>query len=300
MQICLAIPGIFGRYRNWIDPTVIGVWRHVCAIEEGQPMYLDKTEALRPIRPAYDALQEPRRAVARREEEAVPALRASTSTAVSRFAPRASLGVSLPPFPVATHKPANRGLFIWSAAVFSGLCVLGVLTFYQTTSRSVSATAGSTRGIMPLAEAPAARSNGAIMPLPVAPPAPSNDESKAIDIGRPATDAPAGIQAFLPAAKDIERSRGGLIERVRTVKFAAGDIEAARAALSRLVEGGNSWAAVDLGSTYDPIILDALGIRTFPADVAKARVWYQMAQQMGSSEAVGLLESLDRSERRSR
>ena len=91
----------------------------------------------------------------------------------------------------------------------------------------------------------------------------------------------------------------GLIERVRTVKFAAGDIEAARAALNRLVEGGNEWAAVDLGSTYDPIILDALGVRNFPADVAKARTWYQMAQQMGSPEAVELLESLERSERRS-
>jgi hypothetical protein len=273
-------------------------------------MYPDKTEARRPIRPAYDALQEPRRATARREhqvqmsfaDEAAPALRASTSTAVRRLAPRASLCVSLPPLPAPTYKPANRSLFIWSAALFilAGLCVLGALTLHQTASRSVSVTAGSSRGIMPLADAPAARSNGAVMPLPVSPAARSNDESNAIDIGRPATDAPAGIQSFLPAAKDIERSRGGLIERVRTVKFAAGDIEAARAALSRLVEGGNAWAAVDLGSTYDPIILDALGVRNFPADVAKARVWYQRAQQMGSPEAVGLLESLDRSERRSR
>jgi hypothetical protein len=271
-------------------------------------MYLDRTEALRPIIPAYDILHQPRRAAARREhrvqmsfaEEAAPALRASASTAVRRSVPRASLGVSLPPFPIPTHKPANRGLIIWSAALFSGLCVLGALAFYLTASGSVSVTAGSTRGVMPLADAPAARSNGAIMPLAVPPSARSNDESNAIDIGRPAIDALAGIQSFLPAEKDIERSRAGLIERVRTVKFAAGDIEAARAALSRLVEGGNAWAAVDLGSTYDPIILDALGVRNFPADVAKARTWYQMAQQMGSPEAVGLLESLDRSKRRSR
>ena len=153
---------------------------------------------------------------------------------------------------------------------------------------------------MPLADAPAGRANGAIMPLAVPPSARSNAESNAIDIGRPATDALAGIQSFLPVEKDIERSRAGLIERVRTVKFAAGDIEAARAALSRLVEGGNAWAAVDLGSTYDPIILDALGVSNLPADVAKARTWYQMAQQMGSPEAVELLESLDRSKRRSR
>jgi hypothetical protein len=89
------------------------------------------------------------------------------------------------------------------------------------------------------------------MPLPVPPAARSNDKSNAIDIGRPLTDLPASIQSFLPAAKDIE-PRTGLLERVRTVKFAAVDIEAARAALSRLVEGGNAWAAVDLGSTYDP------------------------------------------------
>jgi hypothetical protein len=282
---------------------------------EDQPMYPDKTEALRPVRPAYDAVQEPRRAAVRREHRVqmsladqaplevtppTPALRASTSTAVRRLVPRASLGVSLPPFPAPTHKPANRGLFIWGAAlsIFAGLCVLGGLALYQTITRSVSATAQSTRDAMPLAVAPAVQSNGGVMPLPVAPAARSNDESNAIDIGRPA-DAPASIQSFLPAPKDIERSRAGLIERVRTVKFAAGDIEAARAALSRLVEGGNAWAAVDLGSTYDPIILDALGVRNFPADVAKARTWYQMAQQMGSPEAVGLLESLERSERRS-
>jgi hypothetical protein len=291
-----------------IGPLPTGV---MCApeFEEDQPMYPDKTEALRPVRPAYNAQQEPRRAAARREhrvqmsfpDEAAPALRASTSTAVRRVVPSASLGVSLPPFPAPTHKPVNRGLFIWTAALFilAGLCVLGALTLYQTASRSVSVTAESARGVMPLADAPAARSNGAVMPLAVAPTARSNDESNAIDIGRPATGAPASIQSFLPAAKDIERSRAGLIERVRTVKFAAGDIEAARAALSRLVEGGNAWAAVDLGSTYDPNILDALGVRSFPADATKARAWYQMAQQMGSPEAVGLLESLERSERRS-
>jgi TPR repeat protein len=89
------------------------------------------------------------------------------------------------------------------------------------------------------------------------------------------------------------------LERARTV-IAAGDIEAVRIALSRMIESGNASAAVDLGSTYDPNILDALGIRNFPADVSKARAWYQRAQQMGSPDAAGLLESLERSERPSR
>src|SRR6516164_3865203 len=254
--------------------------------EKDQPMYPDKTEALRQVRPTDDASPEPRRREHRVEmtfaEEAAPALRASTS-------------------PAPTHKPANRGLFIWSVALFAlaGLCVLGALTFYQTAPRSVPVIAESARDVMPLAAAPATRFSGAFMPLPVPPEARSNDGSNAIDIGRLSTDGPASIQSFLPPTKDIE-SRTGLLERVRTVKFATVDIEAARAALSRLVEGGNAWAAVDLGSTYDPNFLNALDVRSFPADATKARTWYQMAQQMGSPEAVGLLESLERSGRRSR
>jgi hypothetical protein len=101
------------------------------------------------------------------------------------------------------------------------------------------------------------------------------------------------------APGNLERSRADLVERARTV-IAASDIEAVRTALSQMVDGGNASAAVDLGSTYDPNILDALGVRNFPADVAKARLWYQKAQQMGAPEAVGLLESLESSERRSR
>jgi len=99
-----------------------------------------------------------------------------------------------------------------------------------------------------------------------------------------------------PAAPSTERSRADLIERTRTV-IAAGDIEAGRFALSQMVESGNASAAVDLGSTYDPNILGVLGVRNFPADVGKARVWYQRAQQMGAPEAVKLLESLESRER---
>jgi hypothetical protein len=52
--------------------------------EEDQPMYLDKTEALRQVRPADDAPHEPRRREHRVQmtfaDEAAPALRASTGT----------------------------------------------------------------------------------------------------------------------------------------------------------------------------------------------------------------------------
>jgi hypothetical protein len=99
-----------------------------------------------------------------------------------------------------------------------------------------------------------------------------------------------------PAPKNLGQSTASRLERTRTV-IAAGDIEAVRIALRQMVQAGNTSAAVDLGSTYDPNILDALGVRNFPADVAQARVWYQKAQQMGSPDAAALLENLERRER---
>ena len=192
-----------------------------------------------------------------------------------------------PPFPAPTHKSPKRRVFIWGAAlsIFAGLCVLGGLALYQMATRSVSVTAQSTPGGRPVA---AARQFFCLGPP--------------MNLRRP-TGSPAAAHRqhsiVRARAENIERSRADLIERARTV-IAAGDIEAVRIALSRMVESGNASAAVDLGSTYDPNILDALGVRNFPADVAKARVWYQKAQQMGSPDAVGLLESLERSERRSR
>ena len=122
-------------------------------------MYPDKTEAIRQVRTTDDASPEPRRREHRVQmtfaDEAAPALRASTSTAVRRPVPRASPDVSLPPFPAPMHKPANRGLLIWSVVLFAlaGLCVLGALTLYQTASRSVSVTAESARDVMALAVA---------------------------------------------------------------------------------------------------------------------------------------------------
>jgi hypothetical protein len=281
-------------------------------LEEDQPMYRDIGEAQ--ISSAFEDRPGPLRAAARREHpvqmsrtpqevtRSPPTLRASASMAARRPVPPARLGDSLAPFPAPTHKPAKRRLFIWGAALsmFAGLCVFGGLAFYQMAPQSVSVTEQSTRGGMPVTGAPDSTIYGA-------------------NSRRPAADA----LGIMPAAKDTQRSRADLIERVRTLT-AAGNIDAVRAALSRLVEGGNASAAVDLGLTYDPNILDALGVRdlpkdgpvvyagrnqmmdssrittSFPADVAKARVWYQRAQQMGAPEAVGLLENLERSERGSR
>jgi hypothetical protein len=70
--------------------------------------------------------------------------------------------------------------------------------------------------------------------------------------------------------------------------IAGGHTEAVRTNLSEAVKNGNALAAVVLGLTYDPNVLDELGVHNFPADVAKAKGWYQKAQQMGAPEAVVL------------
>jgi hypothetical protein len=105
--------------------------------------------------------------------------------------------------------------------------------------------------------------------------------------------APAQVAPTAPvtsAQKNIEQSKA--LERARIV-IAAGDIETTRAALSKLANELNAWAALELGKTYDPNVLDALGVRDFPADIEKALAWYKRAQLMGSPEAAGLLESLE-------
>jgi hypothetical protein len=83
----------------------------------------------------------------------------------------------------------------------------------------------------------------------------------------------------------------------------------ARLVLQRAAKAGSAPAALELGGTYDPIILERLGLTAntemaestviFP-DTALARAWYQKAKDLGSVDAPGRLEKLARRERRPR
>jgi hypothetical protein len=249
--------------------------------EEDRPMYPDIEDAQ--ISSTFEDRPAPLQATARRERPVQmtrvtlpPLPRASVAMASMRRVPGARLGDSSPSFPAQTHKPPKRRVFIWAVvlSIFTGLSVLGGVALYQMATRSVTVTAQSTPGDTLQTAAP-----DLVQP---------RYGANAMRLG---ADAQFLLSRVRPAPKNLERAR--------TV-FAAGDIEAVRLALGRMIESGNASAAVDLGSTYDPNILDALGVGNFPADVAKARAWYQRAQQMGSPDAAGLLESLERSERPSR
>jgi hypothetical protein len=71
-----------------------------------------------------------------------------------------------------------------------------------------------------------------------------------------------------------------------------GDILSARLLLKRAATTGNAQAALELGMTFDPLFLTERGVIGFTLDIAQARVWYERAAQLGSTEALRLLERL--------
>jgi hypothetical protein len=82
-----------------------------------------------------------------------------------------------------------------------------------------------------------------------------------------------------------------LLKRGQTL-LENGDIAGAQLLLQRAAEAGDPVAAMALASTYDPVVLNDLGVRSFSADVGKARYWYEKAREFGSKEAPRRLESL--------
>jgi hypothetical protein len=95
----------------------------------------------------------------------------------------------------------------------------------------------------------------------------------------------------------------------------AGDIRNARLVLQQAAEADNATAALELGATYDPFVLQQLAARQRPylvesspeseriirdrekkvvgeASVEQARWWYEKAKDLGSTEAAVRLERL--------
>lgn len=73
--------------------------------------------------------------------------------------------------------------------------------------------------------------------------------------------------------------------------ISSGDIAAARLVLRRAAEAGDARAALTLAGTFDPILLEKLGVPEL-ADAAMALAWYARAEQFGSAEAPRQLQQL--------
>ncbi|HXW25934.1 MAG TPA: hypothetical protein VEK73_14415 [Xanthobacteraceae bacterium] len=122
------------------------------------------------------------------------------------------------------------------------------------------------------------------------PAAPAAAAPLAAIVPTPAPVAPEPASAA-PALYPDSPQTAALLKRGQELA-ATGDIAAARLTLRPAAEARNAQAALALGATYDPVVLQTLGIFGVRPDVAMARSWYEKAKEYGSAEAPRRLELL--------
>ncbi len=150
-----------------------------------------------------------------------------------------------------------------------------ITTAYQSALQGRAPAATPPAAAPPAAPAPVAAAPPAAAPVAAPPPAPvpelmiPGDAIHHLD--------PNEIAASLRRGDDL---------------IASGDLAAARLVLRRAANAGDAQAAMTLAGTYDPVILEKLGVHGFVPDVAMARVWYEKAKKFGSTEAPQRLELL--------
>ena len=115
-----------------------------------------------------------------------------------------------------------------------------------------------------------------------APPAPTLEATRAEQ--RSAPD--------LVVTRQLDRDELASMLRRADDFIKSGDLSSARLLLRRAAEAGNAQAALTLAGTYDPSVLAALGLQDGAADLTMARLWYERAEQFGSSEAPRRLREL--------
>ena len=77
-----------------------------------------------------------------------------------------------------------------------------------------------------------------------------------------------------------------------TDSLKSGDLVSARLLLRRAAEAGSASAALMLGTTFDPLVIQQLGAIGVVPDVAQARQWYEKAAELGSDAASQRLAKL--------
>ena len=140
----------------------------------------------------------------------------------------------------------------------------------------------------PVPAAPDAATPRRIQPAALASNSPSRDEITAayqsavktrIVAVEPAT------REAAPATRRIDPDElVALLKRAKSL-LAIGDITSARLLLERAADAQEAEAALMLAGTYDPQVLGTQDMRSITPDPATARLWYQKAAQLGSSDA---------------
>jgi hypothetical protein len=111
-------------------------------------------------------------------------------------------------------------------------------------------------------------------------------------VAAPAVAAPAAAApAVAPPPRKIDADELATLLTRAKAALASGDIPVARLLLERAAEVEPS-AAFLLAETYDPAVLGTPDTRSITPDPAAARLWYQRAAQLGSTDAQQRLAQL--------
>src|SRR5258706_10768732 len=147
--------------------------------------------------------------------------------------------------------------------------VRSVTTVAPTREEITTAYQSALQGRAPAATAPAAAAPVAVAPVAAAP----------VVAPPPRKLDPDELTALMKRAKDL---------------IAIGDIAPARLLLERAADAQEASAALLLAQTYDPAVLGAQDMRSITPDPAAARIWYQKAAQLGSSDATQRLAQMQK------
>jgi hypothetical protein len=117
------------------------------------------------------------------------------------------------------------------------------------------------------------------------------------ELASPAAESPpleslAVCLAARPASLRLAREETARLLKRGEEFMGEGRVSAARLVFQRAAEACDVRAAFALGASYDPIMLQKLGVALLDPDVAAARAWYEKARELGSSEASQELELL--------
>jgi TPR repeat protein len=120
-------------------------------------------------------------------------------------------------------------------------------------------------------------------------------QSRAPAAAAPAAAVPVAAPplAASPARRLDADELAALMKRAKGL-IAIGDIASARLLLERAADAQEASAALLLAQTYDPVVLGAQDTRSITPDPAAARIWYQKAAQLGSSDATQRLAQMQK------
>jgi Sel1 repeat len=139
-----------------------------------------------------------------------------------------------------------------------------------------------------------ASADDSVAPAQNASPAPQQVDTVAVTPPMPTPTAEPTAMAAAPALGQDEIA--ALLARGKSFLL-NGDIASARLLLQRAAEAGSAEAALTLGSTFDPRVIERLGAVGVTGDPKQAREWYEKAAQLGSPAAprqLSLLAGRDR------